>query len=175
MQSVFRSTFVLIFLFSALIGTAQDNDDSVMIWQKNHYQDTVAPYFALTDVNGNFWCSDSLRGKVVVFNFWSIYCPPCFAELPELNKLPTQFSSDSVIFISVLFEKGNRADSVATRYQFNYHLVKNGLQIISDFYNNCFPTHIIIDREGIIRYNSCGVVNCAVLKPEIIKVVQAKN
>ena len=164
-----------IFLFLLLLPCtifAQDNDDSTIIWQQNHYQDTIAPHFALVDINGNYWDSDSLAGKVIVLNFWSIYCPGCFHELPALNRIPSQFSSDSVVFISVLFEKGPKADSVIAKYQFNYHLVTNGLQIQSDFYNNCFPTHIIIDRKGMIRYNVCGVVNTEMLVPEIRRVLR---
>src|SRR6185295_9248618 len=126
--------FLILLLLSAPLFS-QSNEDTAIIWQKNHYQDTLAPKFYLTDVNGNIWNSDSLRGKVVVLNFWSIYCPGCFHELPELNKLPAQFSSDSVVFISVLFEKGARADSVIAKNKFAYHLVEGGLQIHGDFYN----------------------------------------
>jgi peroxiredoxin len=163
--------FALLFFSCNLI--AQDNDDSTIIWQQNHYQNIPAPHFALVDVNGNFWNSDSLRGKVVVLNFWSIYCPGCFHELPELNLIPAEFSEDSVVFISVLFEKGPKADSVIAKHNFNYHLVTNGLQVQSDFYNNCFPSHIIIDRSGIIRYNVCGVVNRKMLLPEIRKALRS--
>lgn len=164
-QICFCLTFLLPHFFMA-----QENVDSTIIWQKNHYQDTLAPHFSFIDVNGKYWNSDSLRGKVVVLNFWSIYCPGCYHELPELNKIPSQFSEDSVIFISVLFEKGSKADSVIAKHLFNYHLGIDGLQIHSDFYNNCYPTHIIIDRSGMIRYNICGVLNSSMLIPEIIKV-----
>jgi peroxiredoxin len=168
-----------LFLFSFLFFLpsflfSQGGEDSTIIWQKNHYQDTLAPKFYVTDTDGKTWNSDSLRGKVVVLNFWSIYCPGCFMELPELNKLPAQFSSDSVIFISILFEKGERADSVIAKNKFAYHLVEDGLQVHGDFYNNCYPTHIIIDRKGIIRYNVCGVVNVSMLLPEIEKSVSEK-
>lgn len=161
-----------ILLFSLLLVLPSflfSQEDSTIIWQHNHYQDTLAPHFSVTDVNGHVWDSDSLRGKVIVLNFWSIYCPGCFAELSELNKIPSQFSSDSVIFISVLFEKNAKADSVIARNKFNYHLVKGGLPIHGDFYNNCYPTHIVIDRQGMIRYNVCGVLNEKMLLPEIRK------
>lgn len=170
MRALILSVFFLLFLFP--VHSAAQEDTATIIWQQNHYQDTPAPYFFVTDVNGNPWCSDSLRGKVVVLNFWSIYCAQCIHELPELNKLPGRFSPDSVVFISVLFEKGKRADSLISKHHFNYHLVTGGLQVHSDYYNNCYPTHIIIDREGIIRYNICGVVNEKMLLPEILKVLR---
>ncbi len=164
-----KFVFLLFCLLFSVVLKSQNVE--TIFWQKNIYQDTLAPYFALVDIDGNFWSNDSLKGKVIVMNFWSIYCPPCITELPELNKLPAQYSSDSIIFISVLFEKGVNADSMIAKNQFNYHLVTNGLQIMSDYYNNCFPTHIIIDRNGIIRYNSCGVFNSEMLKPEIQKIL----
>ena len=117
---------ILCFLPSLLFS--QSNEDSTIIWQKNHYQDTLAPHFVVTDINGKTLDSDSLRGKVIVLNFWSIYCPGCFQELPELNKIPSQFSSDSVIFISVLFEKDRHADSVIARNKFNYSFGKGRIE-----------------------------------------------
>ncbi|MCX6312440.1 MAG: TlpA disulfide reductase family protein [Bacteroidetes bacterium] len=161
--------FILAFSMPIFLS-AQESEDSTIIWQQNHYQDTLAPRFSLIDINGNLWSSDSLLGKTIVLNFWSIHCPGCFQELPELNNIPSQFSKDSVVFISVLFEKSPKTDSVMAKNHFNYHIVLDGLQIQSDFYNNCFPTHIIIDRNGMIRYNVCGVVNEAILVPEINKI-----
>lgn len=164
-----KKIFIIVLIFIPAIIFSQTED--TIIWQKNHYQDTLAPKFSVTDVQGKTWNSDSLRGKVVVLNFWSIYCPGCYAELPELNKLPAEFSSDSVVFISVVFEKGPHVDSVISKNKFNYHLAENGLKIHGDFYNNCYPTHIVIDRDGMIRYNVCGVVNTSMLAPEIKKAI----
>ncbi|HTL80049.1 MAG TPA: TlpA disulfide reductase family protein [Bacteroidia bacterium] len=152
-----------------IISFAQEEDSSIAIHQ-NICQDTLAPRFDIFDVNGNHWVSDSLRGKIVVLNFWSIYCPACYAELTELNKLPSDFSSDSVIFISVVFENTPKADSIISRHNFNYHLVEGGLPIHGDFYNNCYPTHIIIDKHGMIRFNVCGTVNEKMMKAKIAEV-----
>lgn len=169
-----RFLFFFLLLFCVHLP-AQERADSAFIFQQNHYQDTLAPHFSLVDLQGNLWDSDSLRGKVIVLNFWSVYCPPCFVELPELNQTAASFSPDSIIFISVLFEKGAHADSVVRKNEFSYHLVMGGLPIMSDYYNNCFPTHIIIDREGMIRYNVCGMLNREVLLPEIRSVVKKQN
>ena len=43
--------------------------------------------FTLTDIEGNTWQSDELKGDVVVFNFWFTTCPPCKKEIPELTSL----------------------------------------------------------------------------------------
>lgn len=44
-----------------------------------------APDFTVTDVNGKTFKLSALRGTPVVLNFWATWCPPCRAELPELQ------------------------------------------------------------------------------------------
>ena len=46
-----------------------------------------APDFALKDMSGNTVTLESLRGKVVVLNFWSKTCGPCLEEMPDLAEL----------------------------------------------------------------------------------------
>ena len=43
------------------------------------------PPFQIADIDGNKYNQESLRGKVVVFNFWGIQCAPCKKEIPQLN------------------------------------------------------------------------------------------
>jgi peroxiredoxin len=46
-----------------------------------------APDFTLKDMNGKNVTLSSFRGKVVLLNFWATWCPPCKAEMPDLNRL----------------------------------------------------------------------------------------
>lgn len=46
-----------------------------------------APDFALTDVVGKSVRLSDYRGKAVFLNFWATWCPPCKAEMPEIQKL----------------------------------------------------------------------------------------
>lgn len=43
--------------------------------------------FTLTDMQGQCWNLKSLRGRVVLLNFWATWCPPCRAEIPDLNAI----------------------------------------------------------------------------------------
>src|SRR5438874_11305472 len=40
---------------------------------------------------------EELAGKVVVFNFWFINCPPCRMEIPELNAIANQYKNDKEV------------------------------------------------------------------------------
>ncbi len=55
-------------------------------------------------VENNILTSDSLKGKVVLINFWATWCPPCKKEIPVFNKLYEKYS-DKFEIIGVLYEK----------------------------------------------------------------------
>src|ERR687893_223477 len=61
---------------------------------------SAAPAFSLTSMDGKKFELASLRGKVVVINFWFTGCPPCIEEMPKLNELVEKFKDKDVVFIA---------------------------------------------------------------------------
>lgn len=60
-----------------------------------------APNLEFKDLNGHSQKLSSLRGQIVVINFWATWCGPCQEELPRLSKLAQRYSGRSVRFIAV--------------------------------------------------------------------------
>ena len=56
--------------------------------------------FKTTDINRNKLNLQEMKGKIVVFNFWFINCPPCKREIPELNKLVEKYKEVVVLAIT---------------------------------------------------------------------------
>jgi hypothetical protein len=88
-----------------LYRTSHGSDDGLDVHLaellENELQNTLAPApkFELTTIDGKTFNTDSLRGKVVVLNFWFIGCGPCRRELPELNRIAAAFASrDDIAF-----------------------------------------------------------------------------
>lgn len=108
--------------------------------------------FNLKDVKGGVFNLSSLRGRVVILNFWATWCPPCRAEMPSLNNLYREFRN---IGLEVVAVSTDRSVSPVREY-----LSKNPLDIkvLIDSDNRVsrqykvfsIPTSFIIDRNGII-------------------------
>lgn len=58
------------------------------------------PDFEAKTLAGKILSRKSLKGKIVVMNFWFIGCKPCVAELPALNKLVQHYKAKDIVFIA---------------------------------------------------------------------------
>jgi thiol-disulfide isomerase/thioredoxin len=60
-----------------------------------------APAWSLTDLDGKPIGAETLKGKVVVVDFWATWCGPCVAEMPHMKELYTEYKDKGVEFIGV--------------------------------------------------------------------------
>jgi len=70
--------------------------------RRRFYEEKVEPAapFSVTDIKGNTYTSEELKGKVVVLNFWFIGCAPCRIEIPGLNEMVKHYDKEEVVFIA---------------------------------------------------------------------------
>jgi len=69
-----------------------------------------APAFIARDLDGREISTASLRGKVVLLNFWATWCPPCRAEIPDLIALQEKYR-DQLQIIGISEDEGGRKGS----------------------------------------------------------------
>ena len=110
-----------------------------------------APAFRLPRVAGGGHISlASLRGKVVVLNFWASDCIPCKQEQGELNKTAAKWSDKGVVFLGVdEVELRSFAQQYLKHYSVNYESVADGDgSIAGKFGVTGTPETFFIDRRG---------------------------
>lgn len=120
-----------------------------------------APAFNLTSLEGKTFNLSALRGKVVVLNLWFTGCPPCLAEMPELNALVDKFKNDEVVFIAPTWDKAAILPGFLKQYPFKYSIVADAGDLIIDTYGDGtkqveLPTHLVIDKQGNIDTKIVG-------------------
>jgi len=118
-------------------------------------REAYAPDFSITTADGEYVTLDDMRGKVVLLDFWGTWCPPCVASVPALRDLQKRFSKEPQFkMISV-----SRGDPEAKWREF---VEKNQMvwtqyldldqHVVRAFDVRAYPTYILIDAEGIVRY-----------------------
>lgn len=112
-----------------------------------------APDFKLQDVDHVSHTLSSLKGKVVVLNFWFTQCSPCIQEMPELNQVQREFKDAAdVVFLALTFEKQAIVKAWLASHPFSYKVLTDATSVNSSFGIATWPTNMIIDKQGIIRY-----------------------
>ena len=118
---------------------------------KNSLVNKPVKAFNLVDINNNTWNSYKLKGRIVVINFWFTACGPCIQEMPRLNKLVAENKDSSVVFIAPAPENETQVKKFLKKYAFDYNITPSSTEFISAMSVENFPTHLVIDKEGIIR------------------------
>ena len=107
---------------------------------------------------------EDYRGKVVVFNLWATWCGPCTNELPEFNKVATEYKDD-VVIIAVHITTGNAyAQSYVNTYFpetdiiFAYDTEGNDAYYAAGGIGYV-PHTAILDKNGVIVYTDSGALS----------------
>ncbi len=114
--------------------------------------------WVLADSHGTPFYMNELRESVIFLNFWATWCPPCVAELPEIQKAYEKHG-DQVIFILVSNQKPEVVEAFMEKHGYNLPVYYPGTPTPKVFESSSIPTTFIISREGKIVTKKTGAAN----------------
>ena len=119
-----------------------------------------APAFTVTDLDGREISPASLRGKVVIVNFWATWCGPCRAEIPDLVALQNKYKGTlQVIGISEDEAGVEVVKRFAAEHQINYPIAMMTPEIEKLYPGiSALPTSFILDRESRVVQKHVGML-----------------
>ena len=106
---------------------------------------------------------ESLRGKVVLIDFWTYSCINCLRAVPFVQAWAQKYKDHGLVVIGVhtpefAFERDSRNVDQATRsLGLTYPVAIDSNRVIWNAFGNRFwPAHYVIDRDGVVRYHHFG-------------------
>ena len=113
--------------------------------------------FSVTDINDNKYSLESLKGKVIVINFWFVECKPCVMEMPDLNKLVEKYKDKEVVFLGLAMNQKEKIEQFLKKTKYNYVIVPDAKDVVAKYSVTSFPTHMVIDKNANILFAVSGL------------------
>lgn len=131
----------------------------------------LAPDFELTTLEGETVKLSDFRGEKVMLNFWATWCPPCRAEIPDMQKYHEKH--DGVILAVNLTEtekSPSNVDSFVEEYGVTFKVLSDKETVVANMYNaSALPTSYLIDSNGKIHNIAIGPLNYELMVQEFDK------
>lgn len=114
------------------------------------------------DAQGNLHSLSENKGKTIFLNFWATWCPPCIAEMPDINNLHSEIGNDVVFVMVSLDRDANKAWKYVERKEFQFPVYHMAGKMPAIYATGSIPTTIIISpsgkiemkKEGMAKYNT---------------------
>ncbi len=120
-----------------------------------------APNFILKNLQGADVSLNSLKGKLVMINFWRVDCPPCIAEMPHIQSVFTSWAGAKqlvvlAIYIPLPAESAASAQSTAQSYidasKYSFPVLLDSLREVKTTFNvTSWPRTFFLDSNGVIK------------------------
>lgn len=114
----------------------------------------IAPEIDLPDTKGNNVALSSLRGDIVLVDFWASWCGPCIKEQPQLIKLNNAYAGKFSIYSVSMDTKKPLWLAAIAKQKLSWTQVSDlkywNSPVVSDYMLQSVPLNYLIDKNGII-------------------------
>lgn len=124
----------------------------------------TAPNFTLETFDGEEVKLSDYRGQKVLLNFWATWCPPCRAEMPDMQKYHEEEAGDDVVILGVnLTSQENSMTGIEEfldEYGITFTILSDKTETTAHIYDAfSLPTSYLINTDGSIHDIAVGPLN----------------
>jgi len=186
-----KSALIVIAILAVIVVAAHDADKATRLPKtaaasltKTESKDESKPEPELTlkDLDGKDVSLESLKGKVVLVNFWATWCEPCKIEIPELIELQQEYGPKGFTVLGIAMDDEGRSavapfvqkeklDTDNGKSTMNYPIVL-GNDAAGDKFGGLlgYPTSVLLSRDGKQVKRITGLIT----RDDIVKSIQAQ-
>jgi peroxiredoxin len=133
----------------------------------------LASGFTLEALDGTEVSLGEYRGNVVLVNFWGTWCPPCRAEIPDIEKAYQARQDDGFVVLGVNVEEPRESvapfvEAMGMTYPV---LLDEGGQVLKMYRAIGLPMSVILDQDGVIQVRHVGVLTLEQLEDYLAQVL----
>lgn len=120
-----------------------------------------APDFSYTLLDGSTHKLSDLQGKKVMINFWATWCPPCNAEMPDIQEASEKFADEDFVVLAVSQDaEAELIAPFAQKFNLTFPLIADPRQQIGSTYGvRGLPSSYFLNTDGTIHSMVQGMVN----------------
>jgi len=124
----------------------------------------LAPDFELKTLDGESMKLSDYRGKRIILNMWATWCPPCRAEMPDMQDFYEANQDKGIIILGVnLTSSEKQPENIAKfidEFGLTFPVVLDEKNSVADRYQVVsIPTSYMIDSRGVIQQKIIGPMN----------------
>lgn len=129
---------------------------------------SAAPDFTVKDLDGKDATLSSLKGSVVLVNFWATWCPPCKEEIPSMIRLNQAMAGKAFRMLAISIDEGGK-EAVGNFFKGSRELpvyLDTDAKTSQLYGTTGVPETFIVDKQGIIQKKIVGGMDWG--SPEVI-------
>lgn len=128
----------------------------------------LAPDFSLKDSSGQTLRLSRYRGKVVLLNFWAIWCSPCRSEIPRFMNLQNKYGREGLQIVGISLDDDPRlVHAFYQQLKMNYPVGIGGANLAEQRGVLGLPVSFLIGRDGRICAKLVGETDISLIKREM--------
>ena len=128
----------------------------------------LCPSLDLERIGGGTVNVEDYRGKVVIVNAWGTWCPPCRNELPDFDRIASEYDDVVIIAAHSYFDSAKAESYVNTNFP-NTKIIFAYDTVNDDCWSSIggvryYPRTVVLDKNGVITFSRDGAISYEALK-----------
>lgn len=132
--------------------------------------------FTLTDLDGKKVSLSDYKGKNVYLNFFATWCPPCRAEMPDIEKMYQKYKDKDFVVLAVnLGEDRDTVKSFIKENGYSFRVLLDSEQSVGQQYaTTAIPVSVFIDKNGNVVSKRVGALRETEMEQYVKMLVEKK-